>query len=303
MSSPVSTPLEHAAHPAESRSQLGTVLVTGTSSGIGQATAAALAKRGYHVIASVRKLEHALPLTQASDLVEPIELDIADHASVETLGERLARLDRGLVALVNNAGIIGVGPIELLPPERWTEVVQTNIVGTINVTRVAIPALIRAKGRVINVGSPSGKIALPMYGPYSVSKFALEAFGHTLRRELTNTGVKVTMVSPGFISTPIFDKGVEEGAARIDAGYHDQDLRDRYAEMAFSAIDAGRDARLKGASPDVAAKLIIKALRAKRPLTRYAGGVENRAVNFIVWAFPPKLLDLLLQKIATTEAR
>jgi NAD(P)-dependent dehydrogenase (short-subunit alcohol dehydrogenase family) len=285
------------------RGSRGLVAITGCSSGIGEATVHALVAKGYRVLAGVRSLGDAERFAALGELVEPIVLDVTDRAAIARLGERLALEPDGIAALINNAGIISVGPIELIPEERWEAVMRVNVLGTVNVTRVAIPAVLRGRGRIINISSPSGKIAFPMLGPYSMSKFALEAFSDTLRRELGHSGVRVISVSPGSISTPIFDKGVKEGADLIESRYDDPDLYERYAQRAFSAIDAGRDAREKGSSPDVAADLILRALTARRPHARYGGGIENRAVGVLSRWFPDRILDALIAKIATTEAR
>lgn len=287
--------------PASRAGDRGLVAITGCSSGIGEAAVHAFVAAGYRVLAGVRS-ESDAKFASLGDRVEPIVLDVTDPDAIARFGERLNREPGGLVGLINNAGIISVGPVELVPSQRWADVMAVNVLGTINVTKVAIPAVMKAKGRIVNISSPSGRVALPMLGPYSVSKFALEAFSDTLRRELGHSGIRVISVSPGMVSTPIFDKGVAEGAAVIDANYDNPDLHARYAERAFSAIDAGRDAREKGATPDVAAKLILKTFHAKRPKARYGGGIENRAVALLAH-LPDRVLDALIARIATTEAR
>ncbi|MDQ8045076.1 MAG: SDR family NAD(P)-dependent oxidoreductase [Solirubrobacteraceae bacterium] len=280
----------------------GLVAVTGCSSGIGQATAIALVDAGFRVLAGVRTLGDADPLASLGDRAEAIQLDVTNAEHVAAFGERVRSEPRGLAGLINNAGIISVGPVELVAQEKWEQVMNVNVLGTVAVTREAIPAILKAKGRIVNISSPSGKIALPMLGPYSVSKFGIEALSDTLRRELGHSGVRVISVSPGMVATPIFDKGVAEGAEFIDTNYDNPDLYERYAERAFSAIDAGRDALEKGSTPDVAAALILKAFTARRPKPRYGGGVENKAVG-IITKLPDRVLDWIVAQIATTEPR
>lgn len=279
----------------------GLVLVTGASSGIGAATALQLARRGYRVLAGVRDLADGDALVDADERIEPILLDITSEEHCQALRQRLALEPLGLSALVNNAGVLSVGPIELIPIARWESVVQVNIVGTIAVTRAAIPALLRGRGRVINVSSPTGKLALPMFGPYSVSKFALEAFNDTLRRELRHMGVRVICVTPGMILTPIFDKGIDEGQSVWDAHEHLPEMHERYGRLAASALQAGDEAKRVGRPPGDAAALIVRAITARRPRARYRQGFENHMANALPRILPDRLVDVILANIATAD--
>ena len=279
----------------------GTVLVTGASSGIGAATAAALADQGFHVLAGVRDLADAADLARSSERVEPIQLDITDPEAIAAFGERIAEDPRGLSGLVNNAGILSVGPVELIDGDRWEAVIRTNVLGTIAVTRTALPALLRAHGRVVNVSSPVGRLALPMFGPYSVSKFALEAFNDTLRREVSHQGVRVVCVTPGPVSTPIFDKGIAEGRAMFDGA--GPELHERYGAMAASAIHAGEDSKLNGATPDEVAAIILHALTARRPRTRYRMGMENQLVSVVSRLLPDRAVDALVARLVAANSR
>jgi NAD(P)-dependent dehydrogenase (short-subunit alcohol dehydrogenase family) len=275
----------------------GTAVVTGASSGIGAATVRLLAERGFHVIAGVRDLRDAEPLTEYSDRVEPIQLDITDAGAIAAFAERIGRLPDGLDALVNNAGTISVGPIELIEAERWEAVMRVNILGTINLTRAALPAVIRSRGRVINVSSPTGRIALPMFGPYAVSKFALEAFNDTLRREIGHLGVRVICVTPGPIVTPIFDKGLEEATSLLENST--QVSRDRYGAMAASALQAGEHTKHNGRTPEEAAAVIARALTTRRPRTRYSMGRENQLASLVSRAVPDRAADALIARMAS----
>ncbi len=283
------------------RRSTGLALVTGASSGIGAATALALAERGHRVLAGVRNLADAEPLTAASDRIEPILLDITSAEHRDALRARLALEPLGLSVLVNNAGVLSVGPVELISDERWQEVVDVNIVGTIAVTRAAIPAVLRARGRIINVSSPTGRLALPMFGPYSVSKFALEALNDTLRRELRETGVKVICVTPGMIVTPIFDKGIAEGQSVWDSYEHIPEMHDRYGRLAASALQAGDAALTDGKPPEAAAAMVVRAVKARRPRARYRMGLENHLANTLPRIVPDRLLDVVLASVASAD--
>ncbi|MBO9534143.1 MAG: SDR family NAD(P)-dependent oxidoreductase [Solirubrobacteraceae bacterium] len=274
----------------------GLAVVTGTSSGIGRATAILLASRGYRVIAGVRRPEDAESLDRAHDRIEPFFLDVTNQEHLEALAERLSREDDGLALLVNNAGVAGLGPVEVVPMERWEDVIGVNVLGTIAVTRASLPALFRAKGRIVNVNSPSGSIAFPMLGPYSVSKFAMQALTDTLRREGAPGGVTVTSVSPGMIATDIFDKSLKEGRELMGRVYPPE-LHDRYGELAVGAIVAGEDAiHGGGKSPLAAAALVVHAATVRRPRTRYLQGVENQAVR-ILSSLPDKVGDALIAQV------
>ncbi len=278
---------------AGGRNPAGLALVTGTSSGIGRATALQLAQRGHRVIAGVRRPADAEVLAGLHPNIEPFFLDITDAEHRDALRVRLERETGGLQILVNNAGVVGLGPVEVLPIERWEEVLSINVLGTIAVTQAALPALFRARGRVVNVNSPSGSIAFPMLGPYSVSKFALQALTDTLRREGRAGGLTVTSVSPGLISTDIFGKGLGEGRELMSQVYPPE-VHERYGELAVGAIVAAEDALDGGgSSPERAAELIVHAATVRRPRTRYLQGLENQAVRLLS-ALPDRLADALL---------
>lgn len=279
----------------------GLALVTGASSGIGAATARGLAARGYRVLAGVRDLADGDALVAADGRIEPILLDITNPEHCDALQRRLALEPLGLSALVNNAGVLSVGPIELIPNDRWEAVVQVNIVGTIAVTRAAIPSLLRGRGRVVNVSSPTGKLALPMFGPYSVSKWALEAFNDTLRRELRHMGVRVICVTPGMILTPIFDKGITEGQDVWDAHEHRPEMHERYGRLAASALQAGDEAKRTGRPPEDAAALIVRAITTRYPRARYRMGFENHLANALPRVLPDRVIDLILANVATAD--
>jgi NAD(P)-dependent dehydrogenase (short-subunit alcohol dehydrogenase family) len=148
-----------------------TVLVTGASSGIGRAAALALSQRGFTVYAGARG-----PLDYEG--VTRVELDVTNPDHVEALREL------PIDGLVNNAGIAVIGPLEYLPLDELRRQFEVNTIGQLAVTQACLPALRQARGRIVNVSSIAGRVALPLYGPYSASKFALEAVNDTLRREL-----------------------------------------------------------------------------------------------------------------------
>src|SRR4051794_1924713 len=150
-------------------------LVTGASSGIGRACATHLAALGFHVLAGVRDEADAPPGLEA------IRLDVTSEADVAGAAERVGA---ELGALVNNAGVAIMGPVEGVAIEDWRRQIEINLIGQIAVTRALVPALIRGRGRIVNMTSIGGRVAMPLFGPYSASKFALEAGAHAPRRGL-----------------------------------------------------------------------------------------------------------------------
>ena len=180
-------------------------LVTGASTGIGRACAIHLAALGFHVLAGVRDP------ADAPDGLEPLQLDVTSEEDVAAAAERVGA---ELHVLVNNAGIAISGPVEIVPVEEWRRQIEVNLLGQVAVTRALLPAILRARGRVVNMSSIGGRVASPLFGPYSASKFALEAVSDALRREVAPHGVRVVSIEPGGIATPIWGKGMDD-ARRI----------------------------------------------------------------------------------------
>ncbi len=183
----------------------GTVIVTGASTGIGEATALHLKELGFDVVGAVRKDEDAARLRSSG--LRSVKLDVADQSSIAAARQELG--DAPLAGLVNNAGIAVAGPLEFLPLDQLRLQLEVNLVGQLAVIQQFLPALRAARGRIVNVSSIGGRVALPLFGPYSASKFALEGMSDALRRELRPHGVDVILIEPGGVKTPIWRKGNE----------------------------------------------------------------------------------------------
>ncbi|MFK4273291.1 SDR family NAD(P)-dependent oxidoreductase, partial [Streptomyces milbemycinicus] len=182
------------------------VVVTGASTGMGASAARELARQGFHVLAGVRRDRDADAIRSTG--IEPVILDITKSEQVEGLAARVADDPRALHALVNNAGIQVNAPVEALPMAEWRRVFEVNLFGHIAVTQALLPALLRGKGRVINISSIGGKFAMATYGAYAGTKFALEAVSDSLRREVGPLGVQVVVVEPGGIRTEMAARGI-----------------------------------------------------------------------------------------------
>ena len=225
-----------------------TVLVTGASSGIGLACSLRLARAGWQVHGGVRTPEDAEALAKKG--VESLELDVTDAAQIAAAAETLGGELHGLV---DNAGIAIAAPLELVPLDELRHQLEVNVVGQVAVVQALLPALRRARGRVVLMGSIGGRSALPFLGPYAASKHALEAIADSLRIELRPLGVEVSIVEPGSIATPIWRKGAER-ADELREGF-DEERATLYAP-AVARLREVALARGPGVDPDEVAKAV-----------------------------------------------
>src|SRR5208282_3844521 len=187
-------------------SSKGAVVITGASTGIGEACALRLDKLGYRVFAGIRKAADGESLRRrASERLVPFHLDVSDETEVEQAARTVGG---GLAGLVNNAGIVVGGMLEFLPLDALRHQLEVNVIGQIAVTQAFLTSLRKARGRIVNIGSLSGLISSPFSGPYCASKFALEALTDSLRLELRPWKIHVSIVEPGFIQTPIANKSL-----------------------------------------------------------------------------------------------
>jgi NAD(P)-dependent dehydrogenase (short-subunit alcohol dehydrogenase family) len=256
-----------------------TVLITGTSTGIGEACARHFAKRGARVLAGVRKPG------DAPDGTEEVLLDVTDAGAIASAASRVERLD----GLVDNAGIAVASPLEHLPLEELRRQLEVNLVGQLAVIQAFLPALRAAKGRIVLMGSIAGKSALPFLGAYAMSKHALEAMADSLRLELAPDGIHVAIVEPGTIATPIWTKPQEN----VDA-LPPEALR-RYGGriQAFQTAAASRAA--KAAPAENVAVAVAHALTAERPKTRYLVGRDAK-IRRTMERLPDRLRDRAISK-------
>jgi NAD(P)-dependent dehydrogenase (short-subunit alcohol dehydrogenase family) len=265
--------------------------VTGASSGIGLATARELAARGFHVVAGVRRDGDAGRI--AAPGIEPVILDVTDPEDVERAGE-LARQQGDVGVLVNNAGIAISGPAETIAIADWRRQFEVNLFGHIAVTQALLPELVRGHGRIVNVSSVSGLIASPGVGPYVASKFALEGLSDVMRRELRPLGVRVVVVEPGAVATPMWSKGrriADEVAARARG-----DRLDRYAEMRSAVREQSESLERAGVDPAEVARVIAHAVAVATPRARYTVGRDARLMAVLSRWLPDRTLDRIIAR-------
>jgi NAD(P)-dependent dehydrogenase (short-subunit alcohol dehydrogenase family) len=269
----------------------GTVLVTGASSGIGEATALHLTELGFDAVAAVRKDEDAERLAVSG--LRTVKLDVADSESIAAARAELG--DGPLVGLVNNAGIAVAAPLEFLPLDQFRHQLEINLVGQLAVTQQFLPALRAGRGRIVNVSSIGGRVALPLVGAYNASKFALEAMSDSLRRELLSLGVDVIVIEPGGVKTPIWRKG-NELAAEISADMPPE-AEGLYGRlMAALRTQTVKIATETGIEPREVAEAIGHALTAGRPRARYLVGRDAKMRGTAVKVLPARVMDRLVAR-------
>jgi NAD(P)-dependent dehydrogenase (short-subunit alcohol dehydrogenase family) len=267
-------------------------LVTGTSTGIGRATAIHLAGLGYEVLAGVRDPADAPPG------LEPVTLDVTSPDDVKTAAERVGGT---LHALVNNAGIAVNGPVEVVELDQWRRQFEVNLFGQIAVTRALLPALLAARGRIVNISSISGRVALPLISPYCASKFALEALTDALRHEVGPHGVHAVSIEPGSIATPVWDKSRGEGE-RLVATMPEAARRRYERQIAALAALAAQQGQA-GLPPEAVAEAVGRALTARRPRTRYVIGREAKVQAVLSRLLPDRAFDALVRRAITSGGR
>jgi NAD(P)-dependent dehydrogenase (short-subunit alcohol dehydrogenase family) len=278
------------------------VVVTGCSSGIGRLSAIELAKAGWNVIAGVRREEDAKSLLQDQPTnLTPIILDIASKESVKIACDSIEQLtqDRGLNALVNNAGILIPGPLELITQDQLKQQFEVNVFGTHRLTQRLIPLLRKGANknqtaRLVLISSISGRITPPFFGAYAASKHALEAFGEAYRSELSPWHIAVSVVQPESVSTAIWDKACNnmEPSTSQDGGQSDQ----LYASMLRNTRRQSLSYKRAGLATEVVVRSVLHALNHRRPKPYYRVGWRTRAAFLAHNILPTIWMDFVLRK-------
>jgi NAD(P)-dependent dehydrogenase (short-subunit alcohol dehydrogenase family) len=249
-----------------------TMVITGSSSGFGRVTALDLARHGWRVFATVRKETDAEDLLAeaaklgAKEQIMPLICDITIPEQVARLGEAVAAATPTLNALLNNAGTAYAGPLELLSPADLREQLEINVVAHLAVTQVLLPLLKAAHGTIINVSSVNGRIATPVVGAYSASKFALEGLSDALRVELAPFGVRVVLIEPSASGTNIWETSLQHALGKMGQ-YRNGPYKRLFdvTEKVARRASAGRG----GFPPQLFAETVRKILDSLRPRARY----------------------------------
>jgi NAD(P)-dependent dehydrogenase (short-subunit alcohol dehydrogenase family) len=273
-----------------------TALVTGASSGIGRATVRRLDAAGWKVFAGVRKDEDVAALrAEGSERLEPLMLDVLDPDAIAAAAERVAAEPGGLDGLVDNAGAAVAGPLEALPIEGFRRQVELNLTAQLAVTQAMLPAIRTARGRIVLISSMGGRVALPLTGAYHAAKFGLEGLGDSLRQELAPWGIRVVLIEPGSIDTPIWGRG-EEDAERIFADASPR-VRELYEATVERYRQIARDTAERGVPPEKVAARVEHALVARRPRARYLVGIDAQLMARLKPVLPTPIFDRLIARV------
>jgi NAD(P)-dependent dehydrogenase (short-subunit alcohol dehydrogenase family) len=276
----------------------GVVLITGASTGIGEATAHHLSQRGHEVFAGVRRPEDQERLVSRSGgRITPLSLDVTDADEIEVAAKTISAAvgERGLTGLVNNAGIALGGPTEYTSLDEWRLQFEVNVFGHIEVTRQMLPLIRNATGRIVFVGSIGGRFSSPFLAPYNASKFALEAIADSLRIELLAAGIHVALIEPGAVKTAIWEKG------RGTTDELEQNLSPAALERYWNVLQRARRIldflERHGIPPEKVAKAIEHALTSSRPRARYVVGNDARMQALAARFLPDRVRDALARRV------
>jgi NAD(P)-dependent dehydrogenase (short-subunit alcohol dehydrogenase family) len=263
-------------------------LVTGTSSGFGMLTAVRLARMNWTVYAGMRDLDRGGELlarareADAAERIRPVRLDVTREDEIRAAVEKALAESGRIDALVNNAGFAAGGFLEEVPLKRWREQFETNVFGLVAVTQAVLPVMRKqGGGRIVLVGSVSGRIGFPGLSPYTASKHAVEGLGESLRLELAPFGISVSIVEPASYRTPIWEKGLRDALLPADDSPYAQMYR-KLQPMLVQSAESGGD-------PEKVAAVIVRALTDRRPKLRYTPTMQERTAlalkSLVPWSW------------------
>ena len=274
-----------------------TVVITGASTGIGEACALRMYRLGWRVFAGVRKEADGQALREkASEKLTPIILDVTEQPTIDASAATVTAAvgESGLAGLINNAGVGVGGPLEFISVDELRRQLEVNVIGQIAVTQAFMPLIRKATGRIVNMGSIGGRMATPFLGPYNASKFAMEALTDSLRQELYPWGIHVSIIEPGSIATPIWGKSkaaIEELKETLP-----EEAMMLYGETVEAVEKALVEFEAAGIPADEVAKFAEHALTARTPKTRYVVGRDAQIQRLLVKWAPDRVRDGLVRR-------
>lgn len=275
------------------------VVVTGTSTGIGRATALHLDALGLSVFAGVCREQDGESLRrESSSRLTPVRLDVTDAAQVAEVARMVeeAVRDSRLVGIVNNAGIAVAGPTEFVPLDQWRRQLEINVLGAVAMVQAFAPLLRLNAGRIVTIGSLAGRLAQPIAAPYCASKHALEAISDALRLELRPWGISVSLIQPGAVKTPIWDKGLRAGEELLRNA--PPEVMTLYGAAVEIASKVAAHENETGVDPIEVARAVEHALLSSRPRTRYPVGRQAKVLIPLSRLLPDRLKDELLLRVS-----
>ncbi len=264
------------------------VLVTGASTGIGAATVAALAARGFIVYAGVRTGADAERVRASHANVRPLLLDVTEQRAIATAVEIVRTGNVPLTGLVNNAGVAFGGPLEMLPLDELRAQFDVNVIGAMAVTQAFAPLLREQPSRIVFIGSIAGRIAMPYMAPYCASKAALRTLADALRMELASSHIDVSLIEPGSVATPIWSKGLAFLAPLpATAPAH-------YRAAIEGVLQTLAAEERNGLPVSRVARAVVRALTVRKPNAHYILGAPAR-MGALLALLPPSLHDRFLR--------
>ena len=274
------------------------VLVTGASTGIGYACVQMLADAGFTVFAGVRSEADAQRLAQLHANVRALLLDVTAPEHIAAAADSIRAAGVQLCGVVNNAGVAFAGPLEYLPLEDFRRQFEINVFGALAVTQAMLPLLRQSRdARVIFMSSVSGQIAPPFVGPYASSKFALEAMADALRMELGAFGIRVVVVQPGNVRTPIWQKGRDAKDALV--ARMPQEAATHYAHAVDALVRVTEREERTGIAPGLVAEAVLRALTSAHPKARYPVGNPPAWQRRLASLLPERVRDRLILRTMT----
>jgi len=271
------------------------ILVTGVSSGIGNHIAKYLAQNGCKVYGTVRKDDDLVALENIDNLT-PIKLDVRNQELINQAYDRILADGSTLYGLVNNAGIGGIGILSTWTVQELMDIFDVNVFGPHRMTNTFMEMLVESKGRIVNIGSQGGMITSKYYGPYTMTKHALEAYTDALHQELEPYGVWVSVVQPGGVLSNASENAMPGSIARFERARGsfkaeaEMILESFYTPPSFREVEAESETNRKPSSPEIVSKAVYHALFAEQPKLRYLVGTKwegDRVINGLI----SKLLD------------
>ena len=267
------------------------VLITGCSTGIGRATAAHLAAKGWTVYASARRPETVTNISGC----RPLRLDVTDEASMTAAVEHIEKEHGSVGALVNNAGYGLHGAFETTDLDDARAQFETNLWGMARLTQLVLPAMRKAgRGRIVNMSSMGGRVTFPGGAFYHASKHGVEAMTDALRYEVANFGIKVILIEPGVIRTPFVDTAI----GTVEHPEEDDNPYSSFNQQLMVRIDSayrGSMSKLASSGPESVAKVVERALSSSRPRTRYMVTAGARAILIARRLLPDRAFDAMLR--------
>jgi NAD(P)-dependent dehydrogenase (short-subunit alcohol dehydrogenase family) len=278
------------------------VVITGSSTGIGRACALTLDRNGFRVFAGVRKDADGDALrAAASTSLTPVHIDVTDAASIRAMADEVKTDvgEAGLHGLVNNAGTTLPCPIEYLPLDGFRRQLEVNLVGPLAVTQALLPLLHQAQGRVVNVTSAAGRAGLPLMAPYVSDKHGLEGLSDVLRLEFRRLGIQVAVIEPGFVGTSM--GGKLQTDTEVALGALPEEGRRRYGSALEKLAERISHHAATGSPPEVVAGSVLHALASAKPRTRYPSGAGARRMLFLRRILPDRPFDRIILRAGGLE--